>query len=196
MPRIRRQWPWGLLLRGGLLAGVGVVAGASLLGMVWPEPEPSGAGRGPESLSDLANLPNRAVTVLVIGLDADQLNAASNNAAPSGPANADALLLVRVNPDGPVQVLPLPWTLCSGGMLYACFFMVTDPVSAPGDRLAQYIYGAFIGAMIVIFRWQAAFAGGVAFAILLGNTVGPTIEMCTRAYGARHPRKRAANAAN
>lgn len=111
MPRIRRQWPWGLLLRGGLLAGVGVVAGASLLGMVWPEPEPSGAGRGPESLSDLANLPNRAVTVLVIGLDADQLNAASNNAAPSGPANADALLLVRVNPDGPVQVLPLPTSL-------------------------------------------------------------------------------------
>ncbi|MFO8237602.1 MAG: LCP family protein [Prochlorococcaceae cyanobacterium] len=109
-PRPRRPWPWGLLLRRGLLAGVGVVVGATLLGVMWPEPEPRGI-RGQESLSDLANVPNRPVTVLVIGLDADQLNAADNQAAPAGPANADALLLVRVNPDGPVQVLPLPSSL-------------------------------------------------------------------------------------
>jgi len=79
-------------------------------------------------------------------------------------------------------VPPVPWTLCSGAMLYACFFMVTDPVSAPRDQLAQFIYGAFIGFMIVFLRWKAVFAGGVAFAILLGNTVGPSIEMWCKAY--------------
>lgn len=86
---------------------------------------------------------------------------------------------------GGAAVPPVHWTLCSGAMLYACFFMVTDPVSAPNDRLAQFVYGAFIGVMIVFFRWKAVFAGGVAFAILLGNTVGPSIEMLIKAYRAR-----------
>ena len=33
---------------------------------------------------------------------------------------------------------------------------------------------------IVFMRWKAVFAGGVGFAILLGNTVGPTIELVVR----------------
>ena len=88
-----------------------MVVGASLLNLVWPRPEPSGISSEPASLSDLANLPNRPITLLMIGIDADELNAPSNGAAPSGPANADALLLVRVNPEGPLQVLPLPANL-------------------------------------------------------------------------------------
>lgn len=76
-------------------------------------------------------------------------------------------------------VPPLLWSLCSGAMLYACFFMVTDPVSAPNDKKAQWIYAAFIGVMIVFLRWKSVFSGAVAFAILLGNTVGPTVEMIT-----------------
>ena len=78
---------------------------------------------------------------------------------------------------GVEAVPPTYWALCSGGFLYAAFFMVTDPVSAPKDKTTQLIYGAFIGAMIVFFRWKAVFAGGVGFAILLGNTVGPSVEM-------------------
>jgi Na+-transporting NADH:ubiquinone oxidoreductase subunit B len=83
---------------------------------------------------------------------------------------------------GAEQVPPIAWTLFSGALVYACFFMVTDPVSAPRDKTAQYIYGAFIGVMIVFFRWKAVFAGGVAFAVLLGNTLGPSIEMLTKNY--------------
>ncbi len=81
---------------------------------------------------------------------------------------------------GAEKVPPLLWSLASGAVVYACFFMVTDPVSAPKDRTTQYIYGAFIGVMIVFFRWQAIFAGGVGFAILLGNTVAPAIEMAIK----------------
>jgi polyisoprenyl-teichoic acid--peptidoglycan teichoic acid transferase len=154
-PPLRRPWPWGLLLRRGLLAAVGLVAGATVLGVVWPEPERRGVGRAPETVSDLGNVPNRAVTVLVIGLDSDQLNAASNKAAPAGPANADALLLVRVNPDGPVQVLPLPTTLAvqlpgesspqSLGSLYASggaaltADAVRDLAGLPAGRPDRYV---------------------------------------------------------
>jgi len=91
-------------------------------------------------------------------------------------AGAAVAVIVFRHLAGNAEVPPLPWTLCSGALLYAAFFMVTDPVSAPRDQRAQYIYGAFIGCMIVFLRWRAVFAGGVAFAILLGNTVGPTIE--------------------
>lgn len=94
-------------------------------------------------------------------------------------AVATAVLLRHVF--GVDRIPPLPWTLCSGALLYACFFMVTDPVSAPNDRTAQWIYGALIGALIVVMRWKAVFAGGVGFAILLGNTVGPSVELAVKA---------------
>ncbi|MEO1003930.1 MAG: LCP family protein [Cyanobacteria bacterium J06638_7] len=117
-PTIRSRWSaprnpgqWGLLLTRGVLALLGGFLGVSLLNLVWPEPEPPSLSRAGESISDLANLPNRPITLLVIGVDADTLDAPSNQAAPAGPANADALLLVRVNPDAPLQVLPLPATL-------------------------------------------------------------------------------------
>jgi Na+-transporting NADH:ubiquinone oxidoreductase subunit B len=95
---------------------------------------------------------------------------------------------------GNEMVPPLPFTLFSGAMMYACFFMVTDPVSAPNDKRTQYWYGAFIGFMIVFFRWRAVFAGGVAFAILLGNTVGPTIELISKDLAKKKKAKLAAKA--
>lgn len=90
---------------------------------------------------------------------------------------------------GADAVPPVEWTLCSGAMLFAAFFMVTDPISAPKDKTAQLIYGAFIGVMIVFFRWKAVFAGGVAFAILLGNTIGPIVEIGCKARAAKKKAK-------
>ncbi|MBT3379058.1 MAG: RnfABCDGE type electron transport complex subunit D [Lentisphaerae bacterium] len=83
---------------------------------------------------------------------------------------------------GAQAVPPVHWVMCAGGMLYACFFMVTDPVSAPNHKPTQFLYGAFIGVLIVFFRWKAAFAGGVGFAILMGNTVGPSLEIGLKAW--------------
>jgi LCP family protein required for cell wall assembly len=48
------------------------------------------------------------VTVLVVGIDADQLGEPSNQAAPLGRANADALMLFRISADEPLQVLQIP----------------------------------------------------------------------------------------
>ncbi|MGB5136035.1 MAG: LCP family protein [Prochlorococcaceae cyanobacterium] len=108
-PRDRRQW--ARLLKKSLIAAAGAFAGITLLNLVWPRPEPVGLSGDTDNLSDLANVPNRPVTVLVIGVDADQPGEDTNNAAPAGPPNADALLLLRVNPRGPLQVLPLPPSL-------------------------------------------------------------------------------------
>ncbi len=91
-----------------------------------------------------------------------------------------ATVLFRFLPGGE-GVPPVLWTLCSGAMLYAAFFMVTDPITAPKNKQAQIVYGAFIGIMIVFLRWKAVFAGAVAFAILLGNTLAPTLEMIYKA---------------
>ncbi len=81
-------------------------------------------------------------------------------------------------------VPPLPFTLFSGAFLYAAVFMVTDPISAPKLPLSMWIYGLFIGAMIVFFRYKAVFAGGVGFAILLGNMLAPSLDLWIKRYQA------------
>jgi LCP family protein required for cell wall assembly len=90
------------------LALAGVLVGGSLLGTVWPLKDHSVGLKIDVTPATLAALPKRSVTVLVIGTDAEHIGSGETAAAPKGPANADALLLVRVNPKGPLQVLNLP----------------------------------------------------------------------------------------
>lgn len=71
----------------------------------------------------------------------------------------------------------IPFTLLAGGFLFAAVFMVTDPVSAPKQKLSQWVYGAIIGGLIVLFRFKSLFSGGVGFAILLGNAVAPSLDL-------------------
>ena len=61
-----------------------------------------------DALTSLAPLPSGPVTVLVVGIDANQLGEPLNQAAPLGRANADALLLLRMSADEPLQVLQIP----------------------------------------------------------------------------------------
>lgn len=97
---------------------------------------------------------------------------------------AAGLNLLLRNVAGIDQVPPLHFTLLSGALLYSAVFMVTDPVSAPKVPLSQWIYGAFIGMMIVIFRYKAIFAGGVGFSILLGNMIAPSLDLWIKRYRA------------
>ncbi|MBD3317101.1 MAG: NADH:ubiquinone oxidoreductase, Na translocating, B subunit [Chitinivibrionales bacterium] len=86
-----------------------------------------------------------------------------------------------------IEAVPPPaFTLLSGGFAYAAVYMVTEPVSAPKLPLSQWIYGLFIGAMIVFFRYKAIFAGGVAFSILLGNMIAPSLDMWIKRAKARN----------
>ncbi len=109
----RRRWllPSRRQLQVGALVAAGAIGAGALLSLVWPEHDQAFQARPEVTPATLADKPRRPITVLVIGIDADRLGDATNKAAPAGPANADALLLVRVQPKGPLQVLNLPTEL-------------------------------------------------------------------------------------
>ncbi len=87
-----------------------------------------------------------------------------------------ALLNVALRYGAGLDIPGLPFTFFSGAFLYGAVFMVTDPISAPKDRIAQWMYGFFIGMLIVFFRYKSIFAGGVAFSILFGNMLAPSLD--------------------
>ena len=117
-PSIRRR-------RAAVRIGVavaGALLGLGALSLLWPRADRNLTNHSLASLADLAKSPSRPVTVLLIGTDADRPGDASNGAAPPGAANSDALLLLRVQPDGPLQVLELP---------------IETAVQLPGQRRPQ-----------------------------------------------------------
>ena len=103
----------------------------------------------------------------------------------AGLAAATGLFRHLLGFDGLAQVPPLHFTLLAGTTLYVVAFMVTDPVSAPKKRLAMYAYGFVIGFLIVVLRWRGVFAAAASFSILLGNMVGPLLDMAADAWSAR-----------
>ena len=101
----------GALCVGAAVLGIGLTGW--LMATLWPKPDrvAAGAPLSADQPETLAPLPEIPVTVLVIGVDADRLGAASNQAAPKGPPNADALLLLRIAAQEPLQVLQIPTEL-------------------------------------------------------------------------------------
>ena len=101
--------PWRTVLRLSSIA-LGVGATGWMLSLLWPEPDRAAkeASTKSDALTSLAPFPSGPVTVLVVGIDANQLGEPLNQAAPLGRANADALLLLRMSADEPLQVLQIP----------------------------------------------------------------------------------------
>ena len=91
-----------------MAAGIGLAAGMSLLGLVWPESDQGLGEETPPRAGDLAEAPPQPISVLLIGSDADRPGVVRNDAAPAGPANSDALLLAHVHPQKPLQLMHLP----------------------------------------------------------------------------------------
>lgn len=106
--RPRRKPPWALL--GGLgLGALGLMASVGLINRLWPlQDQGLSTEEQNGEAAPLASPPSRPITVLLIGSDADRLAAASNGAAPAGAPNSDTLLLFRVDPGGPLQILAIP----------------------------------------------------------------------------------------
>lgn len=80
--------------------------------------------------------------------------------------------------------------LLSGGFLFGMVFMATDPISAPKTKEGKWIYGILIGIVTVIIRGYALFAGGMMFAILIGNTFAPLIDEGVKYYKTSRKNKR------
>lgn len=82
-----------------------------------------------------------------------------------------------------INQVPNPlYGLMIGGFLFGTVFMATDPVSSPKTTEGKWIYGILIGIVTIIIRGFALFAGGMMFAILIGNTFAPIIDEGVKAY--------------
>jgi len=86
------------------------------------------------------------------------------------------LLSSALNLLGVTQVPTPLFGVLSGGFLFGTVFMATDPISSPKTVEGKWIYGILIGIITVIIRGYALFAGGIMFAILIGNTFAPIID--------------------
>ncbi len=75
------------------------------------------------------------------------------------------------------------WTvlhhLAGGSLLFGAFFIATDPVSSPLTPKGKLIFGAGIGALIMLLRVYSGYPEGVMFAVLLMNSVTPLINRWT-----------------
>lgn len=82
---------------------------------------------------------------------------------------------------GAVVASPLI-SLFSGGALFALVFMATDPVTAPANKTAKIVYGLLIGSLAITIRTFANFREGAMFAVLLGNSFAPLLDLQVKEF--------------
>lgn len=70
--------------------------------------------------------------------------------------------------------------LFSGGLMLGAVFMATDMVASPMTAAGVMIYGAVIGALVVVIRIWGGLPEGVMYAILFGNALAPHIDRFIR----------------
>lgn len=68
------------------------------------------------------------------------------------------------------------YSLFVGSVLFAAFFVATEPVSAPLKPGGKILYGMGIGLLIVLIRNFGTFPEGTVFAIILMNAVGALFD--------------------
>jgi len=88
-----------------------------------------------------------------------------------------SMLLNQVETDNPMFSVPWYWHLVLGGYAFGMVYMATDPVSASMTNTGKWIFGALIGAMVVLIRVvNPAFPEGMMLAILFANLFAPLID--------------------
>ncbi len=88
-----------------------------------------------------------------------------------------AALVHTINPDtygGPI------FMLFSGGLMLGAVYMATDMVTSPVTNKGCWVFGAGIGALVVIIRYWGGLAEGVMYSILLMNAMVPFINRVTQ----------------
>ena len=90
-----------------------------------------------------------------------------------------ALTAMMFNAVGLTALMNFDWMnhLVVGGFAFGIVFMATDPVSAAQTEKGKIIYGLLIGFFSIMIRvFNPAYPEGVMLAILLMNTLAPTID--------------------
>ena len=70
--------------------------------------------------------------------------------------------------------------LAGGGLLIGAFFIATDPVTAPLTHKGMLIFGAGVGALVMLIRLVGEYPEGVMYAVLIMNGVTPLIDRFCR----------------
>jgi Na+-translocating ferredoxin:NAD+ oxidoreductase RnfD subunit len=68
------------------------------------------------------------------------------------------------------------YELLSGSLFFCSVFMVTDPVTSPRTFPGRCLYGAFAGAMTMVFRRFGVYEQGACFALLIANAAAPLMD--------------------
>ena len=68
------------------------------------------------------------------------------------------------------------FTICSGGILFGGFFMLTDYVTTPASKKGMVLAGIIAGFITVLIRVRGGYPEGVTYAILLVNVLTPLID--------------------
>lgn len=94
----------------------------------------------------------------------------------AGALGAFALLGAALRAASPDVFGPVGWHLFAGGLLFAVFFMATDPVTCPTSNGGKWAYGVLVGTLTLLIRNLTGFVEGAMFAILLGNIAAPLLD--------------------
>lgn len=79
--------------------------------------------------------------------------------------------------------IPNPMTfMMAGSLLFGAFFVVTEPISGPKTKPAQWIYGLTIGALTIVLRRWSNFPEGIMFSVLFMNTFVPLLDRAVQQY--------------
>ncbi len=91
-----------------------------------------------------------------------------------GTVGLASALLHATSPD---DFAPPLFMVFSGGLMLGAVFMATDMVASPLTPIGAWVYGALMGAIVVVIRIWGAMPEGVMYAILLGNAASPLIDL-------------------
>ena len=72
------------------------------------------------------------------------------------------------------------YEMLSGGLLFGCVFMITDPVTSPTTKFGRIVFGTLAGVITALVRYCGAYPEGVAFSILIANMFAPAIDHLMR----------------
>jgi Na+-transporting NADH:ubiquinone oxidoreductase subunit B len=97
------------------------------------------------------------------------------------------------SPAHPYFAVPFWWHVVSGGWAFGTVFMATDPVTSPFSERGKWIYGALIGALVVLVRTvNPAYPESMMLVILFMNVVAPLIDYALVRANVQRRRKRRA----
>lgn len=172
----------------GMPAGYDAVASASLLGFTKTElsrgidllqslvqaPAPGWYGSHPGSLGETA-----AWLIAAGGLAMMALRIITWH-IPLAMLAGIAVPAAILHAVDPARYLDAGTHLLSGGAMLGAFFIATDYVTSPNTKAGQLIFGAGCGLLTWVIRTFAGYPEGVAFAVLLMNSLTPIIDSYVR----------------